>query len=372
VPVDRRVRFLDPPATSRFVIRRGSLDALGKLTDAATRAERVAVVTDPRVGRLYARRAIASLRRAGMRAETVVVPHGERAKSAGVLAGLWDAFARLELGRRDAVVALGGGVVGDLAGFAAATWLRGVSWIAVPTSLLAQVDASVGGKTAVDLPQGKNLAGAFHHPALVLIDPEVLATLPARHVRAGLAEVVKMGMAVDAELFRWIEGHAEGLAAADPVWLERAVARSVAAKLAVVRRDPREREGGARTALNYGHTLGHAIEAANGFRGLLHGEAVAVGMRAAAALSVHVAGLDPRAQARQDALLDRLGLPKRMPPMALARVLRAMSSDKKGHGATPRWVLTPQMGRASVPRPIASQLVRAVVLRLGATERGRV
>jgi len=366
VPLDRRVRFPDPPATSRFVIRRGSLDALGALTRETTRAERVAIVTDPRVGRLYARRALASLRRAGLSAETVVVPHGEHAKSTGVLAALWDAFARLGLDRRDAVVALGGGVALDLAGFAAATWLRGVSWVGVPTSLLAQVDASVGGKTGIDLPQGKNLAGAFHHPSLVLIDPEVLVTLPARHVRAGLAEVVKMGMAVDAELFRWLERHADSLAAAEPARLERAVARSVAAKLLVVRRDPREREGGARTALNYGHTLGHAIEAANGFRGLLHGEAVAVGMRAAAELSVRVAGLDPRARTRQDALLDRLGLPRRMPSTPIARVLRAMSRDKKGRGATPRWVLTPHMGRASVPRPIASQLVRAVVLRLGA------
>jgi 3-dehydroquinate synthase len=258
------------------------------------------------------------------------------------------------------------GVVLDLAGFAAATWLRGVRWVGVPTSLLAQVDASVGGKTAVDLPQGKNLAGAFHHPALVVIDAEVLATLPARQVRAGLAEVVKMGMAVDAGLFRWLERHADDLAAADLTGLERAVERAVAAKLAVVRRDPREREGGARTALNYGHTLGHAIEAASGFRGLHHGEAVAVGMRAAAELSMRVAGLDPRARARQDALLDRLGLPRRMPPTPIARVLRAMASDKKGRGSEIRWVLTPQMGRASVPRPIASQLVKAVVLRLGA------
>ena len=366
MPLDRRVRFADPPATSRFVIRRGSLDALGALTRDTTRAERVAVVTDPRVGRLYGARARVSLRRAGLRAEIVVVPHGERAKSVDVLAGLWDAFARLGLGRRDGVVGLGGGVVLDLAGFAAATWLRGVRWVGVPTSLLAQVDASVGGKTAVDLPQGKNLAGAFHHPALVVIDAEVLATLPARQVRAGLAEVVKMGMAVDAGLFRWLERHADDLAAADLTGLERAVERAVAAKLAVVRRDPREREGGARTALNYGHTLGHAIEAASGFRGLHHGEAVAVGMRAAAELSMRVAGLDPRARARQDALLDRLGLPRRMPPTPIARVLRAMASDKKGRGSEIRWVLTPQMGRASVPRPIASQLVKAVVLRLGA------
>src|SRR6267378_3864223 len=189
-------------------------------------ARRVALVSDEQVAALYGARARASLTRAGLDATLVTVPHGERSKSAAALTRLWAAFAALDLGRRDAVVALGGGVIGDLAGFAAATWLRGVPWISVPTTVLAQVDSSIGGKTGIDLAAGKNLAGAFHHPVGVLVDPRVLQTLPARERRAGLAEVVKMGMACDARLFAWAEHHAGALAEGAPAALEGAVLRS--------------------------------------------------------------------------------------------------------------------------------------------------
>jgi 3-dehydroquinate synthase len=363
---DLVVRYPAEPATSRILIRRGALDLLGSRVRRATGARRVALVTDSRVGRLHARRAVQSLRRAGLAVEMVAIPAGERSKSVARLAALWEALARGAIGRGDAVVALGGGVVGDLGGFAAATWLRGVPWVAVPTSLVAQVDASVGGKTGVNLGAGKNLVGAFHQPAAVVTDPDLLATLPRRHLRAGLAEVVKMGMVVDAGLFRWTERHADRLREGDPAALAVAVRRAVAAKLRIVRRDPRECEAGPRTALNYGHTLGHAIEAATGYGRVLHGEAVAIGMRAAAELSVRGAGLDARARARQDALLDRLGLPRRMPPTSLGRLERAMRSDKKRSNRSVRWVLTPRVGHASVPRPIAARWVRAIVLRLGA------
>jgi 3-dehydroquinate synthase len=263
------------------------------------------------------------------------------------------------------LVALGGGVVGDLGGFAAATWLRGVTWVGVPTTLLAQVDSSVGGKTGVDLTAGKNLVGAFHQPVLVVADPDTLATLPARQLRAGLAEVVKMGMAVDAPLFRWTERHAEALRAGDPATLTAAVRAAVAVKARVVRRDQREREGGARAALNLGHTLGHAIETAQDYRGVLHGEAVAVGMRAAANLSVRLAGLPERDRLRLEDVLDRLGLPRRMPPTPAARLHAAMRLDKKRAGRV-RWVLTPRIGHASVPRPIDRRLVQAAMLEVGA------
>lgn len=319
------------------------------------------VVTDMRVRRLYGARAVRSLRRAGMRVVVVALPPGEGAKSPVSLARLWEAFAAAGIGRRDAVVALGGGVIGDLAGFAAATWLRGVAWVAVPTTLLAQVDASVGGKTAVDLAAGKNLAGAFHQPAGVLADPDVLATLPARQRRAGLAEVVKMGVAVDAALFRWCERHAEALADGSPRALEEAVRRSVRAKARVVMADEREREGGARTALNFGHTLGHALEAALGYRRLLHGEAVALGMRAAVELSVREAAFPARDAARVNALLDRLGLPRRWPDVPPARLQRALLLDKKRASSGVRWVLTPRMGHASVPRQISGRTVRAIL-----------
>jgi 3-dehydroquinate synthase len=279
---------------------------------------------------------------------------------------VWAALAAARLPRDGAIVALGGGTVGDLAGFAAATWLRGVAWVGVPTTLLAQVDASVGGKTAVDLPAGKNLVGAFHQPAGVLVDPDTLATLSARQRRSGLAEVVKTGFAVDAALWDWLETRLDALAEGDAAALAGAVARSIAAKARVVQADEREREGGGRTALNFGHTLGHALEAVLGYRGLTHGEAVALGMRVAAALSVRVAGLTPESQVRLEAALDHLRLPVRMPPVSVARLLAAMRQDKKRAAGTVRWVLTPRIGDASVPRAVESRLVRPALVFSGA------
>lgn len=325
------------------------------------------MVSDRNVARLHAAPVLRALRGAGFTATAIVLAPGERTKDPAQLARLWDRFAELGLDRQDAIVALGGGVIGDLAGFAAATYLRGVDWIALPSTLLAQVDSSVGGKTAVDLPAGKNLAGAFHQPVGVLVDPHLLATLPARQRRAGLAEVVKAGVAVDPRLFAWIERHLVALAAGDRDALAGAIERAIRTKARVVRRDERERERGGRTALNFGHTLGHAIEVSQDYRGLLHGEAVAIGMRVAAALSVRVAGLDPAARARLDAVLDALGLPHRMPPTPLSRLLAAMRQDKKRSASGVRWVLTPRVGHASVPRLISGRLVQAALLEAGAS-----
>ena len=365
MPADLILRFPSPRVTSRIRVRRGSLDQLGALTRRATGATRAVVVSDARVASRYGGRALRSLRRAGIAASLLRVPGGERAKRPAVLERLWERLAAEGLGRRDVLVALGGGVVGDLAGFAASTWLRGVAWVGVPTTLLAQVDSSVGGKTGVDLASGKNLVGAFHQPVLVVVDPDTLATLDARQRCAGLAEVVKMGMAVDARLFRWTERHAESLRAGDPAALAATVRAAIAAKARVVRRDEREREGGGRTALNLGHTLGHAIEAAHGFRRVLHGEAVALGLRAASRLSRQVAGLPERDHARIVRLLDRLGLPRRMPATTVARLEAAMRLDKK-RARQVRWVLTPRIGHASVPRPIDRRLALAAMLEVGA------
>ncbi|OGF16998.1 MAG: 3-dehydroquinate synthase [Candidatus Eisenbacteria bacterium RBG_16_71_46] len=363
---DLKLRFPARAAASRIRIAPGGLDRLGAFTAGVTGARRAALVSDTRVAGLYGARALRSLRRAGLDAELVTVPPGERSKSVAALERLWRRFGAIGLGRRDCVVALGGGVIGDLAGFAAACWLRGVPWVCAPTSLLAQVDSSVGGKTAVDLAAGKNLVGAFHQPAGVLVDPDTLATLSPRHRRAGLAEVVKMGMAVDARLFRWAERHAAALAAGHPGALAAGVTRAIAAKARIVRGDEHEREGGLRSALNYGHTLGHAIEAAHGYRGPLHGEAVAIGMRAAAALSVRLAGLAPEARTAQDALLDAFSLPRRMPSTDLGALLEAIARDKKRARGGARWVLTTRVGHASVPRLISGRLVRAVLLEAGA------
>ena len=360
------VRTPGTPATSRIRIARGSLARLGAFVRATTGAARVLVVSDRRVGALYGDRALRALRRGGVAAELTMVPAGERSKRPERLERLWAELADAGIGRRDAVIALGGGVVGDLAGFAAATWLRGVAWVAVPTTVLAQVDSSVGGKTAVDLDAGKNLVGAFHAPAGVLVDPDLLASLPSRQLRNGLAEVAKTGFAVDGALFRWAERHGDALVAGAPAALEVAVRDSLRAKARIVRRDEREREGGARTALNFGHTLGHAIEAAHGYRGPLHGEAVAVGMRVAAGLSVELAGLPQRERQRLERLLDVFVLPARMPPTRLAALERAMRRDKKRARAGVRWVLTPRMGHASVPRLISARRIRAALLAAGA------
>jgi len=364
VSPDLVIRYPARRARSRVRVGAGSLAGLGSFAAATTAARRAVVVSDSTVAALHGPLALRSLRRSGVAAELVTVPHGERSKSLRHLERLWAIFAELGLDRGGAVVALGGGVVGDLAGFAAATWLRGVPWVCVPTTVLAQVDSSIGGKTAVDLPHGKNLVGAFHQPAGVLVDPAILGTLPDRQLRAGLAEAVKTGMAVDGPLFLWLERHVERLLAGSPEALGEAVTRSLRAKARVVRAD--EREGGRRAALNYGHTLGHALEAAGGYRGLLHGEAVAIGMRVAAGLSVRFAGLPPAARRRQDALLDSLRLPGRIPGTPLAKLLDAMSRDKKRRDGKIRWVLTPRMGHASVPRLISARWVEAALIEAGA------
>lgn len=342
----------------------GGLARAGAFARRLTHARRAAVVSDTAVARLHAPRLVRSLERAGFECSLIVVPRGESAKRPAVLSRLWGRLAAAGIRRDDLVVALGGGVTGDLAGFAAATWLRGVDWIGVPTTLLAQVDSSVGGKTAIDLEAGKNLAGAFHPPLGVLVDPETLRTLPVRQRRAGLAEVVKTGMAVDEALFAWLEREAAAVAAGETGAVAGAIARSLRAKARIVRRD--ERDSGPRTALNFGHTLGHALEAARGYRGPLHGEAVAVGMRVAVALSERCAGLDPGARERLEALLDRFRLPRRMPPTPVARLFERMERDKKGDARGVRWVLTPRVGHASVPRLIPRRIVRAALLEAGA------
>jgi 3-dehydroquinate synthase len=360
------IRYPAAAAATRVIVARGALSRLGAETRRVVSATRVALVTDSHVGPLYARTAARALVRAGIAAQLVTVPAGERSKSPERLAALWRSFAETGIGRADAVVALGGGVVGDLAGFAAASWLRGVPWIMVPTSLLAMVDSAAGGKTGIDLGEGKNLVGAFHQPRLVLADPALLATLSARHRRAGLAEVVKLGFAADPTLFRACERDAARLAAGDLPALERVIVRSLRVKARVVSRDEREREGGGRTALNFGHTLGHAYETARGYRGVLHGEAVAVGMCVALRLSLIEAGLDPRVGARLEALIASLGLPRRLRGVRVGALDAAMRHDKKRGSSEVRWVLTPRMGHASVPRSIITRLVHAALLDVGA------
>ena len=363
---DLELRFAPWTPESRVRFAPGGLARLGDFVRARSHARRILLIADRRVARFHGADALRALRRSGFTVRVHAVPSGERHKSAAELERGWEACARAGIGRRDAIVALGGGVAGDLAGFVAATWLRGVDWIGVPTSLLAQVDSSVGGKTAIDLPAGKNLAGAFHQPTGVLVDVHLLRTLAPRQFRAGLAEVVKLGLAVDGSLFRWLEQHARSLVDRNPDSVAEAVARAVRSKARIVRGDEREREGGARTALNFGHTAAHAFENARGYRGLLHGEAVAVGMRVALMLSVRAAGLEQAGRERAEALLAALGLPGRVRDTRLADVLVAMRRDKKaGARGEQRWVLTPRIGAASVPRVVEARFVRAALIAVG-------
>ncbi len=324
----------------------GGLEELGELYRQHGLQGRAAIVTDRTVEKLHARRALRALKEAGIDAQVIPVPPGESSKS-------WEwadrLYTRLLWGgfdRESVIVAVGGGVVGDLAGFVAATYLRGVRWVQVPTTLLAQVDASVGGKTGINHRLGKNLIGAFHQPRFVLIDPQVLETLPERERRSGIAEVLKVSLVRDAELFAFLEEHVDGLIRLEPpAVVEEALARAVRIKAEIVAEDEREVKG-VRTLLNFGHTVGHALEAATGYRLLLHGEAVAWGMRVEAALSRARGALSPEEEERVRALVHRLGLPPLPPALDIETLMEYIRRDKKVRAAKLRIVLLRGIGHA--------------------------
>lgn len=340
----------------------GLLDDAPRLA-APLRGRHVLIATDAVVGPLYADRLEAALRaaRADLMVGRYVMPAGESEKTLARFAECLDALARLGATRDAAVYALGGGVVGDLAGFAAACWMRGIDCVQVPTTLLAMVDSSVGGKTAIDLPAGKNLVGAFHPPRAVFADTRTLRTLPDRELRAGLAEVVKYGAILDARFVEWLEAHADALLRRDDAALAEAIARSCTYKADVVARDPYER--GERALLNFGHTFGHAIEAEQGYgAGLNHGEAVAVGMVLAARLSARLGLAPPDDASRLRALLHRFGLPTALPPGLDPRALLArMRLDKKAAAHGLRFVLWDGIGQARVVGGVPEDDVLAVL-----------
>ena len=298
------------------------------------------VVTNDVVGPLYRDKLAPAL--GSVEAATIVLPDGEANKTLATVATILDQLVAARAGRDTTIVALGGGVVGDIAGFAAAAYMRGVDFIQVPTTLLAQVDSSVGGKTGVNHPEGKNLIGAFHQPRCVLIDTDTLATLPDREFSAGLAEVIKYGAIVDADFLGWLEVNIDALCARDADALATAIARSCEIKAEVVAED--EREAGRRAILNFGHTFGHAIERCQGYGDWLHGEAVAAGMIMAARLS----GLPTNDVGRLEALIARAGLPVDPPAIGKDRMLEAMGLDKKVEGRRLRFVLLDTLGAAQV------------------------
>jgi 3-dehydroquinate synthase len=312
------------------------------------RGARTAIVTNTTVAPLYARALEETLAAAGSRSLTITLPDGEAHKDWKSLDLLFEQLLAAAADRKTVIVALGGGVVGDIAGFAAATYQRGVPFIQVPTTLLAQVDSSVGGKTAINHPLGKNMIGAFHQPLAVIADTATLASLPPRELASGLAEVVKHGVIADAAFFAWIEANAARLVARDPAALAHAIRRSCEIKAGVVARD--EREGGVRALLNFGHTFGHAIESAMGYGAWLHGEAVAAGMVLAARLSVALGRIPAADAGRLERVLASLGLPVKPPAIALEQWLTYMGRDKKNEGGRVTLILLESLGRAEIVR----------------------
>jgi 3-dehydroquinate synthase len=305
-------------------------------------ARDVLIVSNTTVAPLYLAPLAAAL--GGRRIVEAILPDGEAHKTLANVARVLDVLVANRFARDCAVLALGGGVVGDLAGFAAACYQRGVTFVQVPTTLLAQVDSAVGGKTGVNHPGGKNLIGAFHQPALVVSDTATLATLPERELRAGLAEVIKYGLICDAALFAWLEAHIGELLAADAAALAHVIRRSCEIKAAVVARD--EREQAERALLNLGHTFGHALESATAYREWLHGEAVGAGLAMAAAMSSECGLLAPAEAARVRALIERAGLPTRIASVTPESALEHMRIDKKVLGGQLRLVLLRRIGEA--------------------------
>ncbi|MEO1003328.1 MAG: 3-dehydroquinate synthase [Cyanobacteria bacterium J06638_7] len=348
----------------------GSLPQLGELIAARGfgAGTRVLMVTNPVVHRHYGQTALASLEQAGFEASELVVEAGEDQKTPATVARIHDAAFSRRLERGSLIVALGGGVVGDMAGFAAATWLRGIAVVQVPTTLLAMVDAAIGGKTGVNHPGGKNLIGAFHQPQLVLIDPTTLATLPAREFRAGMAEVIKYGVIGDAALFSELEARSDlaSMAAVGPALLQTLLERSAAAKARVVAAD--EREGGLRAILNYGHTLGHVVETLCGYGTWLHGEAVAIGMVAAGELALAMNLWSAAEQNRQKGVIAAAGLPLAWPRLEPAAVLRCLQADKKVRQGRVRFVLPTHLGAVQIRDDVDAERILSVLAAMAGQE----
>ncbi len=306
-------------------------------------APRLLVITDSHVAPLYLDQARTSLRQAGYAVADIVIDAGEQSKSLEVIGEVWEAMAALKLTRDCAVVALGGGVVGDLAGFAASTYMRGIPVVQVPTTLLAMVDSSVGGKTGVNLEAGKNLVGTFKQPSFVCAPTAVLSTLPEREWACGCGEIAKSAVIDSDDFFFWLLEHSQELLNRDPEVVEEAIARCVVFKADVVAADKSESKG-VRECLNYGHTLGHAIETLTGYGTYSHGAAVATGMRFAARLGQQLVGTSAELVTTQDELLDSLGLPLIQLEATPAEILEAMKGDKKARGGRVRFVLPQDIG----------------------------
>ncbi len=356
---NREIKVKSTGFTYRVLIEEGALVNLGKALRLLFPSTRALLVSDTKVYSLYGEKVLKSLEKEKWQAGTFLIKPGERSKTLTAASRLYDAAVETGLDRNSPIIALGGGVVGDLAGFAAATFMRGVPLIMVPTSLLAQVDSSVGGKVAVNHPRGKNLIGAIYPPRLVLIDPLVLETLPKRQLRTGLAETVKYGIIENSTFFGLLEETMDQLLSGDSSLLAVAVEKSLRAKARVVEADEYEKDY--RRVLNFGHTIGHALEAATGYRHYLHGEAVLAGMFAAVKIAVELSLLDNASAGRITALLGKIGLKKPPAGLTAAKVIDKLRQDKKRRESDIIFVLPTAIGSATMVPVNDGRIIRTAV-----------
>jgi len=363
--IDKDIACLVETATQSYpvFVGCGLLDKLGEKMKKAALYGTATVISDENVFSIHGSKVEEILKDAGFAVNSFVVPPGEETKSTDYAIKIYDFLVEHRAERDDIIIALGGGMVGDLAGFVAATFLRGMFWIQVPTSLVAMVDASIGGKVGVNHPEGKNLIGAFYQPNLVLADCGTLTTLPQRELTSGWAEVIKHGLILDGDFVQFLESNVSRLTKLEPELLTRAIARSAAIKAQVVSQDEKEREG-KRTILNYGHTIAHGLEAATKYKRFLHGEAVAIGMMGAAKLSQQLGLLPSAAVERQQALLQKFGLPTVFSGLNLTEITRAMELDKKTKEKAIRWVLLQDIGKVVIRADVSQKEVLAVLREL--------
>jgi 3-dehydroquinate synthase len=342
-----------------ILIKEGLLDGIGAELQKIPFAKRYGIIADDRVAALFGTRVLASLEGSGIEAELITFAHGEASKNLGTIAELSSILARRGFDRKDGLLALGGGVTGDIAGFLASCYMRSIPFAQVPTTLLAQVDSSVGGKTGVDIPEGKNLVGAFYQPRAVFIDSKALSSLPAGELLNGLAEVIKYGVIYDRDFFKFLELSQKDILAVNLPVLEDVIARCCKIKAAIVEAD--ETESNLRRILNFGHTIGHAVEAVSGYR-LPHGMAVAMGMVAAAELAVLKGILEPREKERMQNLLERFGLPVEIPEeYDRTRIRQYLLSDKKTIGGKVFFVLPTKIGRVIITDEVEEELLAKVL-----------
>ncbi len=342
-----------------ILIGSGIIRRIGDELESLSLGSKIAIVTNGVVRPLYGNAVAHALKGKGFDVTTIEIPDGEQHKSLATAERLYDELVDFRMDRTSSIVALGGGVIGDLAGFVAATYMRGINFVNLPTTLLAQVDSAVGGKTGVDHPKGKNLIGAFHQPRFVLCDLDCLKTLPQKEVVAGMAEVIKYGVIADAGFFSFIESHTKQIVELDDSTMMEVVRSSCAAKAAVVEED--EREAGIRAILNYGHTLGHALESLTGYSRYIHGEAVAIGMVAAARIALEMKLCEPEVVDRLTGLLMGLGLTTAMPELNPDDVIAALSHDKKVQDGRVRFVLPERIGKVTIRDDVDPLIVRRVL-----------